>query len=99
MDFEKAFINSWKNALEERELSTEIDFYKIKERNRKLPVPKKKKVNKENNFKISHLIKTIAFFFVILNIIYIILRLSGIDIIKPYGDIIFSIFEKISSFN
>ncbi|HHV30713.1 MAG TPA: hypothetical protein GXX73_14245 [Clostridium sp.] len=95
MDFDKAFINSWKNALAEREIRSDIDFYKIKERNVKLPIPKRKKKVKKHDFKITNMIKTIGYLFVMFNILYIILRMAGMDIFKPYGDMIFAIFNRI----
>lgn len=98
MDFEKAFIDSWKSVLEEREIECEINFYKSKEKNKKLPVPKNKR-EKKHNIKIAYIIKSIVFFFVILNLFYVILRLLGLDIIKPYGDMLFSIFERITKIN
>lgn len=91
MDFEKVFINSWKSVLEGRETEYEINFYKSKEKNKKLPVPKNKR-EKKHNIKIAYIIKSIVFCFVIVNLFYVILRLLGLDIIKPYGDMFFSIF-------
>jgi hypothetical protein len=98
MDFENAFINAWKNTLEERELDT-IDFYKTKDIYKKLPVPKKKETSKTRNFKLSDFLKIIVFLFVILNIFYIILRLLGLEVgfIKPYEDVFLNIFEKLKS--
>lgn len=98
MDFENSFISAWKITLEEREQSADVDYYKSKDIYKKLPTPKRKKVKKPNNFKfkLSNLISSIVFLFISLNIFYIILRLLGIEIsfIKPYGDMLFSIFEK-----
>jgi len=94
MNFEEAFIDSWKKALEEREINTDIDFYKVKEKNTKRPVPKKK-VNKKCNFKVSHIIKVMGYLFIIFNILYITLKVAGIDMFKPYGDMMFSLLKKI----
>jgi hypothetical protein len=94
MNFEKAFIDSWKIVLEEREIESDIDFYKIKEKNKKLPVPKKKR--EKQNIKIAYIIKSVVFLFVVLNLLYFILRLLGLDIIKSYGDILFSLFERVN---
>lgn len=98
MNFEKAFINSWKTVLEEREISSDINFYKTKEINKNLPKPKREGKKQFNVLKkITFLIKTILFFFVLLNILYLILRLSGFDLFKPYGDVLSYFYEKVLS--
>lgn len=100
MDFEKSFKNAWLKSFDNREIENDIAYYKVKKKRKKLPVPDlKEKREKKESFYLKNIfliIKTGIFFFIMFNIVYLIFRLSGIDIYEPYGDFFISLLKKIS---